>query len=81
MTLILPRRRFLAGLVGIIAAPAIVRADNIMKVASAPIASDTVFVSEYRDAFIRAFEERQLHLLQWVSSVERDGVFFLVKAS
>lgn len=36
MTLILPRRRFLAGLVGIIATPAIVRAETLMKVASTP---------------------------------------------
>ena len=32
MTLILPRRQFLKTLSGIIAAPAIVRADNLMKV-------------------------------------------------
>lgn len=32
MTLILPRRRFLAGLVGLVAAPAVVKASSLMKI-------------------------------------------------
>lgn len=34
MTLILPRRRFLAGLVGLVAAPAVVKASSLMKIVS-----------------------------------------------
>ena len=36
MTLLLPRRKFLFGLTGVFAAPAIVRADRLMRVASIP---------------------------------------------
>lgn len=32
MTLILPRRKFLAGLIGLVAAPAVVRAESLMRV-------------------------------------------------
>lgn len=34
MTLILPRRRFLAGLVGLVAAPAVIKASSLMKIAA-----------------------------------------------
>lgn len=61
MTLILPRRRFLAGLAGIIAAPAIVRVENIMKVASAPVLTD--FQNAYVAAFDKALQE---HLTRWI---------------
>ena len=36
MTLVMPRRRFLAGLVGLIAAPAVVRAASLMKIVAIP---------------------------------------------
>lgn len=36
MTLILPRRRFLAGLVGLVAAPAVVKASSLMKIVAPP---------------------------------------------
>lgn len=37
MALVLPRRKFLTGLVGIIAAPAVVKVESLMKVASPPL--------------------------------------------
>jgi hypothetical protein len=37
MTLILPRRRFLQGLIGLVAAPAVIRAERLMKVVSPKI--------------------------------------------
>lgn len=37
MTLILPRRKFITGLAALFVAPAIVRAENIMKIAALPV--------------------------------------------
>lgn len=43
MSLILPRRRFLAGLVGLVAAPAVVRAASLMPVHSPRVI--TIFIA------------------------------------
>ena len=43
MTLILPRRRFLAGLIGLVAAPAVVKASSLMKIA-APLAKQNLLL-------------------------------------
>lgn len=37
MALILPRRRFLAGLVDLVAAPAVVKASGLMKIVAPPV--------------------------------------------
>ena len=73
MALILPRRRFLAGLVGIIAAPAIVRVDNIMKVASPPVLTD--FQRLYAAEFDKALQEHLTRWIAWPPLVEVRGGF------
>lgn len=51
MTLILPRRRFLAGLVGLIAAPAVVKTSSLMKIV-APRPSFAIV--DFSDAYGRS---------------------------
>lgn len=71
MTLIIPRRRFLAGLVGIVAAPAIVRADNIMKVTSAPVLTD--FQRLFAVELDKALQEDLARWMIWPPMVEVQG--------
>lgn len=65
MALILPRRRFLAGLVGIIAAPAIVKAENIMKVASPRVVPPADFYYGYEALHSVEAQWTEAKLYRW----------------
>lgn len=79
MTLILPRRRFLAGLVGLVAAPAVVKASSLMKI----VAPRPDFaIVDFSDAYGRSpMMDALPDMIRWQYAVEtsNDGVNWLME--
>ena len=64
MSLILPRRTFLEGILGLVAAPAIVRIDSLMRVA--PIPSDRLdLIGELERRLGALRQSRSLWITHW----------------